>query len=171
MQKYSFWAGHFEFQYGRKLSWQPRLKCFQVHYTQTKFVEEYTSKPLCPCSLCNWMFLVRSMLSIYQTIQSNKEFYHSVLCNTAENIYPGTRKNNLFSMVLASPIFTLTSKWPWFDLQLEFKVKLFLKYWCIQKPVSIQFQLGVICCSLLYMSYFRADFVTPTPQFVFTTDF
>ena len=43
-------------------------------------------------------------------------------------------KNNLFSMVLASPIFTLTSKCLWFDLEFEFKVKSWNLLDFIQKP-------------------------------------
>ena len=37
-------------------------------------------------------------------------------------------------MVLASPIFTLTSKYLWFDLELELKVKLWNLLDFIQKP-------------------------------------
>ena len=47
---------------------------------------------------------------------------------------PGTRENNLFSMVLASPIFTLTLKWRSFDLKPEFKVKFWNLLGFIQKP-------------------------------------
>ena len=41
-------------------------------------------------------FLVDSILSIYQTIQSNKDVYHSVLCNTAKKTSNGEHLNEPF---------------------------------------------------------------------------
>ena len=51
-------------------------------------------------------FLVHSMLSIYQTIQSNKDVYYSGLCNTVKNMLWRTSKWAL----LWSPIFVYF--WP-----------------------------------------------------------
>ena len=66
-------------------------------------------------------------------------------------------------MVLASPIFTLTSKWPWFDLELEFKVKFWNLLGFIQKPDFWQMLQGVIGYRQVFSSEFMVDFVTPTP--------